>query len=287
MILRDLTTLDDFRRVVEIEKLVWGYTDAEDVVPVPILVVTVKRGAILIGAFVDDRMMVGFVYSLAGLKDGKPMQWSHMLGVLGQYRNSGLGHELKLAQRARALAMGLDLIEWTFDPLQALNAHLNFRKLGVVVEEYEENIYGDSSSPLHRGTPTDRFVAEWRITTPHVERRLEAATARTGPAGILDVRDAAAIAAPCVNSSSRPTGEAGWPSPTIADLECDDPRLWVEIPVGFTDMQAADPGRARAWRFETRRIFTTYFGRGYRAVDFLLDRSGGFGRYLLTRAPSP
>ena len=68
--------------------------------------------------------------------------------------------------------MGLDLIEWTFDPLQALNAHLNFGRLGVVVEEYEENIYGESSSPLHRGSPTDRFVAEWRLTAPHVERRI-------------------------------------------------------------------------------------------------------------------
>ena len=93
------------------------------------------------------------------------MQWSHMLGVAPTARDSGLGTRLKLAQREAAIAMGLELIEWTFDPLQALNAHFNFAKLGVVVEEYEENIYGESSSPLHRGAPTDRFVAAWRITT--------------------------------------------------------------------------------------------------------------------------
>ena len=104
--------------------------------PVPIFVVTVKRGAILIGALDDSGVMVGFVYSIAGLKDGRPMQWSHMLGVLDSHRNSGLGHDLKLAQRQRALAMGLDLIEWTYDPMQAFNAHLNFRKLGVVVEAF-------------------------------------------------------------------------------------------------------------------------------------------------------
>jgi predicted GNAT superfamily acetyltransferase len=88
--------------------------------------------------------------------------------------------------------MGIDLIEWTFDPLQALNAHLNFAKLGVVAEEYEENIYGDSSSPLHQGTPTDRFVAEWRITSPHVERRLASM-------GQPVARDASVATAPLVN----------------------------------------------------------------------------------------
>ena len=112
------------------------------------------------------------------------MQWSHMLGVAPTARDAGLGTRLKLAQRDAAIAMGLELIEWTFDPLQALNAHFNFAKLGVVAEEYEENVYGESSSPLHRGAPTDRFVAEWRITTPHVERRIDVA-------GMPLVRDAA------------------------------------------------------------------------------------------------
>src|SRR5436190_4292764 len=109
---RDLTTLDDFAQVVELERTVWGI-GYEDVVPVPILAVTVLRGGILVGAF-DGKRMVGFVYSLAGLKHGKPMQWSHMLGVLDEFRNDGLGHRLKLLQRDRALAAGLDLVEWTY-----------------------------------------------------------------------------------------------------------------------------------------------------------------------------
>ena len=107
--------------------------------------------------------MVGFVYSLPGLKHGKPLQWSHMLGVLDEFRNDGLGLQLKMLQRDRTLAMGLDLIEWTFDPMQTLNAYLNFTKLGVIVDEYEINVYGKSMSPLHGGNPTDRFVAQWRI----------------------------------------------------------------------------------------------------------------------------
>ena len=168
---RDLTTLADLAAVVELERRIWG-PGYEEVVPVPILTVTVKRGGILMGAFEDERM-IGFVYSLPAVKNGKPTQWSHMLGVVEEYRRAGVGHRLKLLQRERALSTGFDLIEWTYDPLQALNAHLNFSKLGVIVEEYEENIYGESTSPLHKGNPTDRFVAEWRIRDPHVERRLK------------------------------------------------------------------------------------------------------------------
>src|SRR5437667_12250432 len=101
---RDLTSLDDFAAVVELERLIWG-PGYDEVVPVPILAVTVKRGGILIGAFEGDRM-IGFVYSLPGIKHGKPTQWSHMLGVLDEFRNIGTGRELKLLQRERTLAMG-------------------------------------------------------------------------------------------------------------------------------------------------------------------------------------
>src|SRR5437868_12738563 len=118
MTYRDLKTLEEFAQVVELERVIWG-PGYDEVVPVPILAVTVKRGGILIGAFEADRM-IGFVYSQPGLKHGnKPMQWSHMLGVLDQFRSAGAGRELKLLQRERAIAMGLDLIEWTYDPMQA------------------------------------------------------------------------------------------------------------------------------------------------------------------------
>src|SRR5438874_1481242 len=195
---RDLTTLEDYAQVVELERMVWG-PGYDDVVPVSILAVSVRGGGILIGAFTGARM-IGFVYSMAGIKHGKPTQWSHMLGVLEAHRNDGTGRRLKLLQRERALMMGLELIEWTYDPLQALNAHLNFAKLGVVVEEYEENVYGTSHSPLHRGNPTDRFVAEWWIRKPHVERRLT-------PTAPLTLRTSEIGDAPAVN---RPHIKGEW-----------------------------------------------------------------------------
>jgi len=269
--IRDLKTLDECRQVAALEREVWGYTDSEDVVPPPVLIVSIKRGGILLGGFDDGGVLKGFVYSMPGIKDGRPTQWSHMLGVTADTRNSGLGWRLKLSQRERALAMGLDLIEWTFDPLQALNAHLNFTKLGVVVEEYEENVYGDSSSPLHQGSPTDRFVAAWRLREPHVERRIAARGA-----GL--VRDASIGAAPLVN---RALPSASHLLPGDADLSLTDRRLLVEIPGHYDAMLATDAALARAWRLSTRRIFQQYFARGYRVVDFFLARDQSRGQYLL------
>jgi predicted GNAT superfamily acetyltransferase len=273
--IRPLTTLDDCRQVVELEKRVWGYADAEDVVPTPVLIVTIKRGGILLGAFDRDGRMVGFVYSLPALKDGRASQWSHMLGVLPEARKGGLGVRLKLEQRRAALGMGLDLIEWTYDPMQAVNAHLNFSRLGVVASEYEENIYGESSSPLHRGSPTDRFVAEWWIATHRVEHRI---------AGRDDARRGPASDTPVIN---RTVLNGPWLECADVDLHRSGTHLVVEIPMGFGEMQEGDPARALAWRMATRQIFATYFQRGYRAVDFLLDRPNGRGRYVLELSRRP
>jgi predicted GNAT superfamily acetyltransferase len=268
---RDLTTLEEYAQVVGLERVIWG-PGYDEVVPVPILAVTVLRGGILLGAFTGDRM-VGFVYSLPGIKHGKPTQWSHMLGVLDEHRNDGTGRRLKLLQRERTLAMGLDLIEWTYDPMQALNAHLNFTKLGAIVEEYEENVYGTSHSPLHGGNPTDRFVCEWWIRKPHVERRLDASAALTMRTN--EVADA--------GRANRAVPSGDWLVCRDIDPALDTRRLMVEIPTGFTEMLSQAPDLAMEWRMATRQIFTTYFVRGYRAVDFFLDRPNRKGAYLLTR----
>ena len=167
--------------------------------------------------------------------------------------------------------MGIDLIEWTYDPLQATNAHLNFAKLGIVVEEYEENIYGDSSSPLHRGMPTDRFVAAWRLREPHVERRMSAG------AGLL-ARDSSVAAAPVVNPSAAGSRSR---TPGRSNLSLDARRLLVEIPVGFSAMLADDPPLALEWRMTTREVFAHYLAHGYRVVDFF--RGSETGQSLLAR----
>ena len=268
--IRDLKTIDDFRRVVDLEHAVWGYTDSADTVTVPVFIFTVKRGATLIGAFDADDRMVGFAYAVVGMKDGRSMLWSHMTGVLPDYRG-GLGYRLKLEQRARALAQGYELIEWTFDPMQAMNAHLNFAKLGGVVEEYAENFYGESTSALHRGTPTDRLIVSWRIGEPHVIRRLDQTPS-------LLVRSHEIGEAPVANATAI---DGEWRVVKSLDFTVSERRLWIEIPTGFTQMQQQAPERALQWRLHVRQMFQAYFTRGYRAVDFVLQRDAGFGRYLL------
>ena len=268
--LRDLHTLDECRIVVDLEKQIWGYSDPEDLVPAIMLFLSAKRGGMLILAEAEDGTPVGFAYSMASIVDGRPAQWSHMMGVVPGTRQQGLARVLKLAQRDRALAMGLDLIEWTFDPLQAVNAHLNFTKLGVISNTYAENIYGNSSSVLHRGTPTDRLIAEWWIRRPHVERRIAA--------GIV-ARDTAVASAPVLNELS---ARDPWDVPAASTRSPEGERVLIRVPARFSDMQAAEPSLAQAWRQQTRELFTTCFAQGYRAVDFFRDDRAG-GAYLLAK----
>ena len=165
MLIRELGTHEELREVVALQKTIWGLEDA-DLLPFRMLVVATKIGGQLLGAFDGDRM-IAFCLAIPGLKeDGKPYLHSHMLGVLGEYRNHGVGRQLKLRQRDDALARGIDLIEWTFDPLEIKNAHFNVERLGAIVRRYLRNQYGASSSPLHGGLPTDRLVAEWWIEKP-------------------------------------------------------------------------------------------------------------------------
>ena len=267
---QDLRDLAACRAVVDLQIEVWG-SNAE-IVPASVLLVTVKRGGILLGAY-DGATLVGFVWSIPGWRDGQSTQWSHMLGVAPAWRGRGLGETLKRAQRDRALARGVELIEWTFDPLQAVNAHLNLNQLGAVASVYHSNLYGDLDSPLMQGTPTDRLVAEWWISRPHVVRRLERRN-------VLQVRSADIMDAPSVIAHE--PGER-WPCVTEVRLDSDDPRVLIPIPARFGDMQREDRDVALKWRLGVRDVFTTYFARGYEAVDFIFNREIGSGAYILSR----
>ena len=163
--------LDELRACVALQKEVWNFSDAE-LVPLRMFVVAEKVGGQVMGGF-DGAEMVGFALSIPGTRSGHVYLHSHMLAVRQEHRNSGLGRRLKLLQREEALARGIDLIEWTFDPLEIKNAYLNIEKLGAIARRYTLNQYGITSSPLQGGLPSDRLIAEWWLRSKRVETLLE------------------------------------------------------------------------------------------------------------------
>jgi predicted GNAT superfamily acetyltransferase len=162
---RPLKEHAEFADAVELQRLIWGFEEVE-LLPVRLFVTALKVGGQALGAY-DGERLVGFCLAIPGIgAGGKSYLHSHMLGVLPQYRDAGVGRRLKLAQRDDALARGIELVEWTFDPLEIKNAYFNLERLGAIVRRFVPNQYGSTTSPLHGGLPTDRCVAEWWLTSP-------------------------------------------------------------------------------------------------------------------------
>ncbi len=171
IIIRKCEGIEEFNACVALQKEVWNFADI-DLIPLRMFVVSRKIGGQIIGAF-DGGELVGFAFSIPGSRAGHAYLHSHMLAVRNSFRNLGLGRRLKLAQRDDALARGFELMEWTFDPLEIKNAHLNLARLGAIARRYSINHYGYSSSPLQGGLPTDRLVAEWWLKSKRVVNLLE------------------------------------------------------------------------------------------------------------------
>jgi len=183
VVIRKCHDLDEMSACVTLQKEVWNFADAE-LVPLRVFVVAEKIGGQVIGGF-DDGEMVAFAFSLPGSRGGHSYLHSQMLAVRSEYRNAGLGRQIKLFQREDALDQGFELIEWTFDPLEIKNAYLNIERLGAIARRYHVNQYGITSSPLQGGLPSDRLVAEWWLKSNRVElllreeRTLEFETLKT------------------------------------------------------------------------------------------------------------
>lgn len=164
-----LTTGHQFRDAVALQETIWGFEKIE-LLPVRLFVTATKVGGQAFGAYAHGKM-IAFCLAIPGIKPGgQAYLHSHMLGVLPEYRNTGIGRRLKLRQRDDALARGLNLIEWTFDPLELKNAYFNMMRLGAIVRRFVRNQYGTTSSHLHGGLPTDRCTAEWWLDSDRVRR---------------------------------------------------------------------------------------------------------------------
>ncbi len=248
MVIRSCSGFDELQACVQLQIETWGY-DESDVIPRKAFLVAQKIGGQVIGAFDTSlpgatpgggpESMVAFAMSLPGVKSGKgePQAYlhSHMLAVRDAYRNRGLGAQLKLEQRREALERGIRHMEWTFDPLEIRNAHLNIHKLGAIVCEYRVNFYGVSSSRLQGGLPTDRLLAEWRLDSPRVTAILE-----------------------------------GRPRTTYIIEE----RIPVPASIYQWKASEADRERALAVQLENRRKFQQAFSQGLAVLGFVRDAEG-------------
>jgi predicted GNAT superfamily acetyltransferase len=268
IVIRDIESIVEMRVVESFEKEIWGCDD-RDIVPLTMLAAARESGGILIGAY-DGRSLVGFAFGFVGLEDGETVHHSHMLAVNSSHRSHNLGYRLKLAQRERTLKQGIKRMTWTFDPLQAMNAHFNFAKLGVLADKYKVNFYGETtSSPLHQ-TGTDRLWVSWLLDSPRVKERID----QNSP---LDLKSIAKTTLVRCTDTSTPERVA-----TVSDSVG---IASIAIPHDIGSIERSDPDLARQWRKETRGAFSEALAAGFVVAEFVRRslEDGGVGVYVLTR----
>jgi predicted GNAT superfamily acetyltransferase len=251
---RDLTKYEEFLQVRDVQQQVWGFTQGKGLYP-PALNTAAENGGVVIGAF-DGSKMIGFIFGFIGLSADRHLKLcSQTMGVLPEYRNKGVAATLKWAQRERVLANEIDLITWTYDPLEAPNARLNLRTLGGVSHIYKRNIYGEDFGALGKGLPSDRFLVEWWISSERVQQRHDGLP--VNPIG-LD--------SPIANACAGTTSDRQIQS---LNLDLDAPIVRVEIPNDLQAIKKANMPLALDWRSKTCAVFEAYFARGYAAIDFV------------------
>jgi len=270
--IRDLESIQDIEAVLRLEKEVWAFEDV-DVTPLTLAVALKAAGSILLGAF-DGRELVGFSFAVPSFEHGRVGFHSHTLAVRLSYQSQGVGYQLKVAQRQRALALGIKTVTWTFDPLRSRNAHLNFSRLGVISDSYRINFYGEqTSSPLHTNG-TDRLWVTWHLSDPTVEERLKGKDFRP------EVLDALAHVDPLVRFN-------GDGNPAEGDLASalSRQRVAIEIPGDMDRIERDQKDLAQRWRAATRRAFTESIAAGFIVKEFCRSIRGkqGPGAYLLEK----
>jgi predicted GNAT superfamily acetyltransferase len=243
--------------------------------------------------------LAGFAFALPSLEHGEAAFHSHTVGVLNEYQSAGIGYQLKLAQRKRALALGAKKMTWTFDPLRSPNAHLNFCKLGVTSDRYEIDFYGTrSSSPMHSNS-TDRLWVTWNLTDLRVEQRLRgnAAFANQSQSTHPVAKSATWVGQPSVSVRSEMLDALthleplvrfnGNGRPAVGELESAlaRQRIAIEIPGEMGRIERDEVTLAREWRLATRRAFTESLKAGFVVKEFCRSIRGqqGPGAYLLER----
>lgn len=230
--IRECSTLDELAECVELQREVFALPEVE-LSPVRHFVVTRNAGGFTLGAYDGDRL-AGYVLSVPAFLRGEKAFYSHMTGVRQEYQSTGIGRQLKWAQRERALELGVKFIKWTFEPVKARNGYFNLEKLGAIVTEYERNFYGidyAAADGEQIGLQSDRLFAEWHLESNKV----------------------VALAA----------GEA-W-------TETRSPEAAVAVRNDWSGLVANDPAAALELQLRVRADFEAAISRGLHAAAFKRD----------------
>ncbi len=272
IVVRKIATIEEYRACQEVQRRSFDLSDEGYVVPVATMVGAQLHGGLVIGAFHradSEERLVGFSFAFLGRIGDRIGLYSQITAVDPNVQAGGVGTGLKMFQREWARGQGLPVIAWAFDPLQALNAHLNLNKLGARVRDYVEDMYGTRSDRLSRGVPSDRLIVEWEtaLAAPRPER-----TFGDLPRAI-DVT----------------VGADGLARPGTVDLALDVEELLIEIPESIVAVKEADPAAGLRWHEAVRRAFNGYLARGYRVAGFLRREEQGRRRcyYVLGREGAP
>jgi predicted GNAT superfamily acetyltransferase len=258
---RDVRGADELRACQELQRKAWGITEDGYVVPVATMAAAQRVGGLILGAFDPQERLVGFAFAFLGKLDNRLMLWSQLTGVHPAQQSTGVGRVLKLEQRRRAREMGLDVVAWAFDPLQASNAAFNLGVLGATSRVYELDMYGSRTDALNVGLATDRLIAEW---STHGDTG-----GQTAP-----WPDAAELI-------EAPVGEVD----RVREPPSDAAHLHIEIPASLSRLKTG--GRTNAahdWQVAIRQAFGAAFSNGYVAVGFTREEPS-HPRYLLERSP--
>lgn len=280
IIIRKLETIADYRQAEALQHAVWGGPDRLDVIPLHVLVTVQKNGGLVLGAFTPSGRMVAYLLGFLGwhrADGGQLKHCSHQLGVLPKYWGRGLGRRMKLAQREEVMKQGLDLITWTYDPLEGPNARLNIARLGATCSTYLREPYGEMEDALNEGVPADRFEVTWWLYSDRVVRRLADLSAGSGPR--------ATTWPPFAVANSLHITAAGLLAPVDWKLP-DEERFLVAVPPNFQEIKRADRELAIAWREHTHALFAAAFTAGCEVRDFYSVVGDGERRnaYLLEEA---
>jgi predicted GNAT superfamily acetyltransferase len=244
--IRLVRTHDEFAACEAMSRDIWGAAE-RNVVPRELLLTMQHNGGLVHGAFLPKGRLVGFCFAFLGMRDGQLRLCSHQLGVLPEFRGSGIGIALKQAQRYDAVRRGYELVTWTFDPLEARNAYINLHRLGCIARVYDRDHYGPMEDNLNRGLPSDRFEAEWWLS-------------RAKPASPPDPQVMLRV------------GTNGEPVRVHLDLGPRTTAL-IEVPPDFQEVKRTSFELGLRWRMESRAAFEAALAAGLIAIDFRRDGS--------------